>query len=259
MKVLKKPAMKILETPAKILNTPPKGNMPHVAVMIAIPIMAFTMAAWMLNVQETGVFDAIPLQREMPSLAFWIRCLILSFPSVLYKFIWTNGMRWNSFFCGKGVEWYHRFCFTLRALQLYTFYSACFPGSSFLSLDFGAISAHLANVTLAGWIFLATWLAVGQALNVGVYWTIGAVGVYYGFKMGHQVPWATGFPFSLGIRHAQYTGACISFVAFLPLLCTTAGLHNGLLGMYLFVFLYYTWNAKFEEEDDNPEEQKKEE
>ena len=255
MNILKTPA-KILKTPAKILNTPAKGKLPHVAVMITLPIMLSTMAAWTLNVHKTGVFSAISLH-EMPSLAFWTRCFILSFPSVLYKFIWTHGMQWNKFFCGKGVEAYHRLCFTLRALQLYTLYSACFPGSSFFSLDFTAVTTHLAEVTLYGWIFMATWLFVGQALNLSVYWTIGAVGVYYGFKMGHQVPWATGFPFSLGIRHAQYTGACITFVAFLPLLCTPIGIHNGLLGLYICVFLYYTWNGLFEEVDDNPEEQKK--
>ena len=37
-----------------------------------------------------------------------------------------------------------------------------------------------------------------------------ATQVYYGFKLGHKVPWVTGFPFNLGISHPQYVGATLT-------------------------------------------------
>ena len=34
--------------------------------------------------------------------------------------------------------------------------------------------------------------------------------MYYGFKLGHTIPWCKGFPFNLGIRHPQYVGAVLT-------------------------------------------------
>ena len=48
-----------------------------------------------------------------------------------------------------------------------------------------------------------------QALNVGIYRAIGNPGVYYGFKLGHHVPWHTGFPFNV-VSHPQYVGSALT-------------------------------------------------
>ena len=48
-----------------------------------------------------------------------------------------------------------------------------------------------------------------QALNVGIYRAIGNPGVYYGFKLGHHVPWRTGFPFNV-VSHPQYVGSALT-------------------------------------------------
>ena len=48
-----------------------------------------------------------------------------------------------------------------------------------------------------------------QALNVGIYRAIGNSGVYYGFKLGHHVPWHTGFPFNV-VSHPQYVGSALT-------------------------------------------------
>ena len=45
-------------------------------------------------------------------------------------------------------------------------------------------------------------LAAGQALNVGIFRAIGHAGVYYGFKLGHTIPWVSGFPFNV-VSHPQ--------------------------------------------------------
>lgn len=36
-----------------------------------------------------------------------------------------------------------------------------------------------------------------QWLNVGIFRAIGHAGVYYGFKLGHTIPWVDGFPFNV--------------------------------------------------------------
>ena len=65
------------------------------------------------------------------------------------------------------------------------------------------------------WLAAAALLAVGQALNVGIYRAIGHPGVYYGFKMGHVVPWVDGFPFNV-VAHPQ----CESLVGLPAVGCT---------------------------------------
>ena len=238
----------------QILNTPAKGALPHIAVMVALPLLFFTLGAWMYSVYQS---DHYPIPgMEIPTGTFLARCAILSTPYVMYYFIWNNGMAFNSFFCNNGVEWFSTFCLALKALQTYTVYCASFPGSSFFSLDVAALSAHVSTLPLTAWAFFTTWFTVGQALNLGIYHAIGKVGVYYGFKMGHHVPWATGFPFSVVQRHPQYIGAYFSFFSFLPFLWTTAGMSNGLLGMFVFLLICYCVVAKFEEADENPEEKK---
>ena len=48
-----------------------------------------------------------------------------------------------------------------------------------------------------------------QALNIGIFRAIGHAGVYYGFKLGHTIPWHDGFPFNV-VPHPQYVGAVMS-------------------------------------------------
>lgn len=52
-------------------------------------------------------------------------------------------------------------------------------------------------------------LAFGQILNISVFWRLGKRGVFYGNRLGHQVPWVEGFPFSL-VPHPQYLGTLLS-------------------------------------------------
>ncbi|GFH15500.1 phosphatidyl-N-methylethanolamine N-methyltransferase, partial [Haematococcus lacustris] len=64
----------------------------------------------------------------------------------------------------------------------------------------------LAALSLPHILYAAIWL---KALNVGIYKAIGKVGVYYGTRLGHTVPWVTGFPFSV-VPHPQYVGSALS-------------------------------------------------
>jgi methylene-fatty-acyl-phospholipid synthase len=52
-------------------------------------------------------------------------------------------------------------------------------------------------------------VACGQALNVSVFARLGRTGVFYGSRLGHEVPWVRGFPFSW-FSHPQYVGTVLS-------------------------------------------------
>jgi hypothetical protein len=60
----------------------------------------------------------------------------------------------------------------------------------------------------------------GQALNYGVYKSLGTVGTFYGVRFGHHVPWVTGFPYNLGISDPQYWGSILTLIGSLNLLQT---------------------------------------
>jgi methylene-fatty-acyl-phospholipid synthase len=52
-------------------------------------------------------------------------------------------------------------------------------------------------------------IAAGQALNTSVFLRLGRIGVFYGNRLGHRVPWCEGFPFSV-VRHPQYVGTTLT-------------------------------------------------
>lgn len=56
-------------------------------------------------------------------------------------------------------------------------------------------------------------VGIGQALNLAVFHRLGRIGVFYGVRFGHEVPWCTSFPFS-AMRHPQYIGALLSIWGF---------------------------------------------
>lgn len=87
--------------------------------------------------------------------------------------------------------------------------------NNFLCLDLSAVSF--------GQFLVATILfAFGQSLNAGIYKAIGKAGVYYGFKLGHHIPWHTGkarlglglgLGARLGHRIPWHTGKALRHVA----------------------------------------------
>ena len=79
-------------------------------------------------------------------------------------------------------------------------------GVLWLYLGDGGRAAALASVQSAPawcWQVGGGLILVGQSLNLAIYRAIGNDGVYYGFKLGRTVPWCSGFPFNIGLRHPQ--------------------------------------------------------
>ena len=46
-------------------------------------------------------------------------------------------------------------------------------------------------------------------LNLSIYHAIGRDGVYYGCRLGKDVPWVSGWPFNV-VQHPQYVGSILT-------------------------------------------------
>ncbi len=85
-------------------------------------------------------------------------------------------------------------------------------------------------------------MGAGQLLNFAVFQRLGRVGVFYGVRFGHEVPWCTSFPFSV-MRHPQYVGALLSIWGFF--LVTRYPAPDWLI-LPLLESIYYGLGARFE-------------
>jgi phosphatidyl-N-methylethanolamine N-methyltransferase len=56
-------------------------------------------------------------------------------------------------------------------------------------------------------------IVAGQVLNWSVFYRLGTIGVFYGDRLGYQVPWCDGFPFSM-LLHPQYVGSVLTIWGF---------------------------------------------
>ena len=84
-----------------------------------------------------------------------------------------------------------------------------------LKINYSVPSYHF-QLNLMAYIDILL-LILGQALNFGVYHSLGRDGVYYGERFGEKIPWVTGFPYNLGFPHPQYLGCILSILGCLNL------------------------------------------
>ncbi|MPY87472.1 MAG: hypothetical protein GEU99_06085 [Luteitalea sp.] len=99
-----------------------------------------------------------------------------------------------------------RFLFSgFKVLQLTVFVWWCYVhgNGSIWPPDGGPIVVGLGGL----------FIAAGQWLNLSVFYHLGTVGVFYGNRFGHEVPWCRQFPFSL-LAHPQYVGTVLSIWGF---------------------------------------------
>lgn len=61
-------------------------------------------------------------------------------------------------------------------------------------------------------------LIIGQTLNTAVYYKLGLIGVYYGDRLGYQLPYITTFPYNIGIVNPQYVGCVLTLCSLYPLI-----------------------------------------
>mmetsp|Transcript_146352 Transcript_146352/g.469518 ORF Transcript_146352/g.469518 Transcript_146352/m.469518 type:complete len:190 (+) Transcript_146352:45-614(+) len=181
-----------------------------------------------------AVLEALQPLRAVP---LWLSVMMLSSmaaPHCLYAYIWDKPedfqLRSRTMplrLLGKhAVAVMEKLVLGLKAIQLSTvlawFEYGLLPACGFAAAQGRwAVADALRSAAPARWILGLGLLIPGQALNLGIYKAIGADGVYYGAKLGRPVPWASGFPFNLGLRHPQYVGAMLSWAGIFSLLAAT--------------------------------------
>jgi methylene-fatty-acyl-phospholipid synthase len=78
-------------------------------------------------------------------------------------------------------------------------------------------------------------IVVGQVLNAAVFLRLGSKGVFYGNRFGFELPWVSGFPFSV-VSHPQYVGTVLTIWGIFFL---TRFPHPGWVALPLLETMYY--------------------
>jgi len=147
---------------------------------------------------------------------FFCVAFLLSVERICYLWIWRKAAAfrywsarpiWARF--GTPVDVLAVLFCGFKVLQLAVFLGWCYVHGD------GTLWPLNATIT---WLTAgALLIAIGQSLNVGVFYRLGKVGVFYGNKFGYRVPWQEGFPFSF-FKHPQYVGAVLSIWGFFLLM-----------------------------------------
>mmetsp|Transcript_35734 Transcript_35734/g.79506 ORF Transcript_35734/g.79506 Transcript_35734/m.79506 type:complete len:192 (-) Transcript_35734:789-1364(-) len=133
----------------------------------------------------------------------WILFIAVSAPHFLYAFIWFLPKLWRRAFGNQSVQ---VFATTALLGKIVQFSSV---GLWIWVTRPTGVCFSLPQVDLWQWLTGVSIVVMGQALNHGVYATLGVAGVYYGKKLGHKVPWVYGWPFNF-CPHPQYVGSAIT-------------------------------------------------
>ena len=90
--------------------------------------------------------------------------------------------------------------YLFHTLQAFVIIYWCYHFSGSLLPDLGKSPVFFVLAIIA--------LFIGIVLNAGVFLQLGRRGVFYGNRFGHDIPFCTGFPFSI-VRHPQYFGSVL--------------------------------------------------
>jgi hypothetical protein len=105
------------------------------------------------------------------------------------------------------------------------------------------LAAPLVDFTVLShfrWVSGIQLVVLGQLLNAATFAALGMNGVLFGCQFGQEIPWVTGFPFTVA-KHPQYVGVIMTISGFVLLMATGAHVTAGMLGLLAFeVLLYFT-------------------
>ncbi len=141
----------------------------------------------------------------MTIIALAIAAILLAVERVAYAWAWFRPGQFRHLGkrCGVGnpVQLLERLFYVFKAIQLLVFTSWClyFGGRTGWPETFFDGSGALGSLLIVA----------GQILNFSIFLRLGRVGVFYGGRYGHRIPWVQGFPFSL-VAHPQYVGTALS-------------------------------------------------
>jgi hypothetical protein len=147
------------------------------------------------------------------ALLFWVAAL-LSLERLTYAAVWRapNAFRRWSERHGldrSAIDTLAILFIAFKVLQAGVFLGWCLIQSG------GSVKPYSSDVgvLLAG----ALLIAMGQTLNLSVFRALGKIGVFYGNRLGHYVPWRQTFPFTW-FEHPQYVGTVLSIWGFFVLM-----------------------------------------
>jgi methylene-fatty-acyl-phospholipid synthase len=172
-----------------------------------------------------------------------LAALALAVERVVYSYAWKtpDGFRAHAARLGLGSDptrALERLFYAFKGVQAVVFlawvgYFAP-PGAPGLS---GAPAAVWGGLAL---------LLLGQSVNALTFYRLGRLGVFYGVRFGHAVPWCNAFPFSL-LRHPQYVGTVLTIWGlFLALRFPAPDWY----WLPLIETVYYAIGAHFESDDE---------
>ena len=148
---------------------------------------------------------------------FLIAAVLLSLERIAYIWAWHYPESFRRFcerdlrgLLDEPVTALRRLFYFFKALQISVFLAWCY--------HFGNGSLIFARESVLPVAVGVILVIAGQMLNIGVFYRLGTVGIFYGNRFGHELPWCDEFPFSL-LNHPQYTGALISIWGFFIATC----------------------------------------
>jgi phosphatidyl-N-methylethanolamine N-methyltransferase len=148
----------------------------------------------------------------MTLLVFAAAAFLLSIERLCYIWAWRDPESFRRFSAnpvmsvfGSPVAVLQVLFYCFKGIQLSVFFGwSLFFGKGCLA----PLGGNMLSIVLGG-ILIAT----GQFLNVTVFHRLGEVGVFYGNRFGHEIPWCSEFPFSV-LKHPQYVGTLMSIWGF---------------------------------------------
>jgi methylene-fatty-acyl-phospholipid synthase len=149
---------------------------------------------------------------SLRSLTFVVAAILLSFERIAYVWTWQHPESFRAF-CSRltngqmpdPVVVLERLFYGFKALQIVTFLGWCYV--------FGNGSLWWPDKSIVALVLGVGLIVAGQILNVGVFYRLGSIGVFYGNRFGYDLAWCEEFPFSL-LDHPQYVGALLSIWGF---------------------------------------------
>jgi len=137
---------------------------------------------------------------------------LLSLERLCYVWIWRHPEAFRAL-CdhpavaciGTPVDVVQKLFYGFKVIQgaVFVSWAYVYGHGSLWPLSGGPLSLGLGGVLLV----------VGQLLNVSVFYRLGTVGIFYGNRLGYEMPWCRAFPFSW-LKHPQYVGTVLSIWGF---------------------------------------------
>mmetsp|Transcript_16035 Transcript_16035/g.28498 ORF Transcript_16035/g.28498 Transcript_16035/m.28498 type:complete len:282 (-) Transcript_16035:365-1210(-) len=229
--------------------------------VVSLGLFGVLMAVEKVSLEEVleQLYSALRIEQAKTDLGylhnerFWITAAMLSTPHVFYFFTWTNAktFHWMTKCLGEPYKVFAKLGHLIKLFQ------AVVTLVYFMGEDrckaMVSDPKEFAQETLVYAQSLNSFqallglelLALGQLFNMAVYSQIGEAGVYYGCRLGQDVPWVYGFPFST-VPHPQYLGTVLSIFGLAVLLCTPAAVSLGIYGMTGVMTIYYAFSSYVE-------------